>query len=510
MNASEELKQQVAEINDLLTTLNVLTWDARIHMPPGGASTRGKQMATLSKLARERLLSWELRAALERAEQKLDDHDAVLERRAVEHVRAAVEMFDRIPANLVQALAEHKSDAQQAWEAAREANDFMYFAPALAQMVALNKQLADAIGYETNPYDALLTLYEPGMTSVQLQSLFKALRTGILPLLDAIRMEGEEPEWAFLTRDYPVKKQREATLFFAKLLGYDLSRGRLDTSIHPFEISFTRQDVRITTRYRRNYLPMSLFGTIHETGHALYEQGTAPELTRTALTTDFVGLYAVAGTSYGTHESQSRLWENQVGRSYDFWQVNFPALKEMFPEQLGDVTADMFYRAVNRVTPSLIRVEADELTYNLHIMLRVELEMKLMEGALEVRDIPQVWQEQVQVYLGLEVPSDNEGALQDIHWSAGLIGSFPTYTIGNVMAAQWFDAAKQQDASVLPALTAGDYAPLRHWLEHNIYRFGRAYTGNELLERSTGQTLRPEPYLRYLNEKYRSLYEFSP
>ena len=503
---TETLKTHVAEINDLLTTLNVLTWDARTQMPPGGSVTRGKQVATLSKLARERLLSAELRDALEQAETRLEPSAADLEHRAVQQVRAAVTTFERIPSALVQALAEHKSDTQQAWEAAREADDFGQFAPALERMLTLNRELADAIGYEHHPYDALLGLYEPGMTSADLQTLFKQLREGVLPLLEAITNRGQDPEWRFLTRDYPPEKQREAALFFAERLGYDLKRGRLDVSTHPFEISFTRQDVRITTRYRRDYLPTSLFGTLHETGHALYEQGADPDITRSALTTDFVGLYAVAGTSYGTHESQSRLWENMVGRSRTFWQLHFGDLRRFFPEQLSSVDAEGFYQAVNRVTPSLIRVEADEVTYNLHIMLRTELELEVLTGELKVLDLPEAWRERIERYLGLNVPSDREGVLQDVHWSAGLIGSFPTYTVGNVMAAQWLAAARAQDSTVTPALETGDYAPLSKWLTENIYRFGRAYTGNELLERATGQPLNAEPYLAYLEDKYRDLY----
>lgn len=497
------LAEQVAEINDLLVTLNILTWDMNTQMPPGGVQTRGKQLATLGKVAREKLLSKALRSALEQAEANPSEDE--LEQRAVQQVSAAVAMFERIPAELVQALAEHKTDAQQVWHAARDANEFALFAPALERMITLNRELADAIGYEDHPYDALLKLYEPGMTSADLTRLFTQLKEGLLPLLADISAK-PEPRCDFLTRAYPIEQQREAALFFAEKLGYDFERGRLDISTHPFEISFTRQDVRMTTRYQLNYLPMSLFGTLHETGHALYEQGADPAITRSALTTDFVGLYAVAGTSFGAHESQSRLWENMVGRSADFWQVNFKHLKRIFPEQLHDVDADAFYRAVNRVTPSLIRVEADEVTYNLHIMLRTELELELLAGTLAARDLPQVWNERIKTYLGIDVPTDRQGVLQDIHWSAGHIGSFPSYTVGNVMAAQWLQAAQQQDESIARGLATGDYAPLHNWLRQNMYRFGRAYSSRELLERATGNDLDVSPYLNYLREKYSTLY----
>ena len=500
---AETLTEKVAEINDLLVTLNVLTWDMNTQMPPGGVKTRGKQMATLGKIAREKLLSKDLLGALEQAEAQLSEDE--LEQRAVQQVRAAVDMFERIPGDLVQALAEHKTDAQQVWHAAREANDFTLFEPALSRMMTLNRELADAIGYDDHPYDAMLKLYEPGTTSADLQVLFEQLKEGLLPLLASVTTK-PEPRWDFLTRNYPVEKQREAALFFAEKLGYDFDRGRLDISTHPFEISFTRQDVRMTTRYQPDYLPMSLFGTLHETGHALYEQGADPAITRTALTTDFVGLYAVAGTSFGAHESQSRLWENMVGRSRDFWRIHFTDLQDIFPEQLADVDADGFYHAVNRVTPSLIRVEADEVTYNLHIMLRAELEMDLVAGNLATRDLPEAWNERVRSYLGISVPNDREGVLQDIHWSAGHIGSFPSYTVGNVMAAQWLVAARTQDKGVDEGLLKGDYAPLHRWLTDNMYRFGRAYSSRELLERATGKDVSVTPYLTYLSEKYGDLY----
>ena len=424
----------------------------------------------------------------------------------MQSVREAVDLFERIPPTLTGELARLKTVSQEVWTEARKRSDFSLFAPYLTQMVGLNQRLAEAIGYNEHPYDALLQQYEPDLTTRTLQDLFTSLKDGILPLLEAIRSR-EEPRWDFLTRDFPESQQRAFNLYTAELFGYDTSRGRLDVSAHPFEISFTRQDVRITTRYERRYLPMSLFGTLHEVGHALYEQGVAPELTRSALTSDFSGLYAVGGSSYGTHESQSRLWENLVGRALPFWEQHFAELQNIFSEQLQDVDIPTFYRAVNRVSPSLIRVEADEVTYNLHIMLRSELETALLEETLNVEDLPEVWNAKVDEYLGLTPPDDASGVLQDIHWSAGLFGSFPTYTVGNVMASQFFEAARAQVSGLDETLAAGNYAPLRSWLTENIYRYGRTYTPHELLERSTGQGLNVAPYLGYLSTKYRELYD---
>ncbi|MCB0136431.1 MAG: carboxypeptidase M32, partial [Caldilineaceae bacterium] len=357
-----------------------------------------------------------------------------------------------------------------------------------------------------HPYDALLLQYEPDMSAARLTALFDDLKAGILPLLKRI-VDGGQPVAAdFLYRTYPAAQQRAFALEIARQFGYDLQRGRVDASAHPFEISFTRQDVRMTTRYQENYMPGAVFGLFHETGHALYEQGVDPALTRSALTSDFLGQYAVGGVSFGTHESQSRLWENQIGRSRAFWQLHFARLQSYFPEQLAGVDVEQFYRSVNRVRPSLIRVEADEVTYNLHIMLRVEIEMGLLDGSIAVDDLPELWRAKMTEYLGVVPPTDTEGVLQDIHWSSAQFGTFPAYTIGNVMSAQFMQAARRDVAGLDDELAAGNYTPLREWLTANIYRHGRAFSPEELLQRTTGEGLTPQPYLAYLREKYDELY----
>jgi carboxypeptidase Taq len=327
------------------------------------------------------------------------------------------------------------------------------------------------------------------------------LRSGLKPILAAAQAR-PAPRSDFLFRDFPEERQRAFGLGLAEKLGYDLNRGRLDTTVHPFEVSFTRNDVRITTRYTRNYLPASIFGTAHESGHGLYEQGVDPAYTRTALATDLIGLYAVGGTSFGAHESQSRLWENHIVRSRSFWQLHFPDLQSQFADQLGDVTAEDFYRAVTRIDPGFIRVEADELTYDFHIMLRVEIECALMDGSLPVADLPEVWNATIKRDLGLDVPNDARGVLQDVHWSTGYIGSFPTYTIGNIMAAQVMETLRTQDSSLGGAIENGDYAPLAEALRSRIWQHGRRFGRDELLVRTTGRPLDPEPYLRYLEAKY--------
>ncbi len=502
MSGYAEFAAYVAEINDLLCTMNILTWDGRTQMPPGGAATRGEQLATLTRIAQERFTGATMGRLLDGAEAEVQGEEGDSYRvRAVRSAREAYTVAQRIPAALVGEIAVRRSLAQQAWEEAKAGNDFAHFAPHLAAMVRLNQELAAAIGYTAHPYDALLLQYEPGMTAARLSALFDDLKAGILPLLQRTQAAAPAPA-DFLYRTYPAAQQRAFALAIAQKFGYDLQRGRLDASAHPFEISFTRQDVRFTTRYQENYLPGAIFGLFHETGHALYEQGADPALTRSALTTDFLGLYAVAGASFGTHESQSRLWENLIGRSRTFWQLHFKELQGYFPQQLADVDAEQFYRAVTRVQPSLIRVEADEVTYNLHIMLRVEIEMGLIDGSMAVADLPAIWNSKMQEYLGLTPPSDTQGVLQDIHWSTGYFGSFPTYTIGNVMSAQFMAAARRSVGGLDDAIAAGDYRPLLDWLTANIYRHARAFSPEELLVRATGEGLTTGPYLAYLSGKY--------
>ncbi|MEO1102291.1 MAG: carboxypeptidase M32 [Pseudomonadota bacterium] len=368
--------------------------------------------------------------------------------------------------------------------------------------------MAEAIGYDAHPYDALMYRFEPGTTTASLATLFDELKAGMLPLVRAIS-ETEQPRSDFLTRDYREDEQLRFALKMAERIGYDTSRGRLDLTVHPFEVSFTRDDVRITTRVARNYLPSALFGALHEAGHAMYEQGVDPAYTRTPLATDLISLYAVGGVSFGAHESQSRLWENHVGRSRAFWANHFGTLRDTFPDALADVSDEAFYKAVNRSAPSFIRVEADELTYDFHIMLRVDIESRLIDGSLSVADLPEAWNEGMNTMLGVDVPDAAKGVLQDVHWSSGQIGTFCNYTIGNVMAAQLFATAREQDPAIAPALESGDYAPLRDWLTDNVAQHGRRFTRDELLERATGRPLDAAPYIAHLNAKFSDIYALS-
>ncbi|WP_174802599.1 carboxypeptidase M32 [Martelella limonii] len=490
--------ERIARLNDILCTVNVLRWDARVMMPAGGAVSRGHQIATLQGLARDMLVDPAMADAAEEARATARDAIAIS---AAEAVLRAREWHLKIPPQLLRQQAETSVVAGQAWAKARAGGDFASFKPYLEDVVALARQMADAIGHDGHPYDPMVQIYEPGETAASLSSLFDTLRAGIKPLLDKA-LSRPAPRSNFLYRDYPVEEQKALCAELAAVIGLDMERSRLDTAVHPFEVSFTRQDVRITSRWDRNYLPMSVFGAMHETGHALYEQGIAEALTRSAHTTDLIGLYAVGGSSFGMHESQSRLFENHIGRSASFWSHHFGRLRDHFPEQLADVSEEEFVAAINRVEPGLIRVEADELTYDLHIMLRVRIEMALMDGSLAVADVPDAWNRAMREDLGLDVPHDGLGCLQDIHWSTGYIGSFPTYTIGNVTAAQLMARFEETRPELSRAAAAGDLSPLRGALGETVWRHGRSKSRHEMLASIGADAQDCTPYLAYLGSKF--------
>jgi carboxypeptidase Taq len=495
---------EVARLNDILCATNLVVWDSRTMMPPAAAEARGKQLGTLVDVARGIATGDAMLAAIDGARRELAGTSGEdLRLRAVDDAATAIARLARIPAKLVKEAAERRTEGQAVWIKARADNDFSAFAPVLERTVALEREIAEHVGYSGHPYDVSCSAFEPGITWKQLQDLYAALKSSIAPLL-AAALQAPPARDDILARSYPVEKQKAFSKEVAIRMGYDFERGRLDDTVHPFEISFTRSDARITGRFRENWLPGGLFAVWHEAGHGIYEQGISPDFTRSVFATDFVNLYAVGGASFGMHESQSRLWENRVGRSRRFWEQNFGALRAQFPEQLADVSVGEFWRAVNVARPSLIRVEADELTYDLHIILRSEIEAGLMDGSLRVQDLPAIWADKIRLYLGLDVPTDTLGVLQDAHWSAGMFGSFPTYTIGNIMSSQLFKAA-----TALPdierGLEAGDYAPLRAWLAENVHRHGRSLTPAEIIKQATGKELGTADYIDDLSRKVAEL-----
>ena len=467
-------------------------------MPPGGAEARSRQMALISRLGHERLADPGVVRLLDSlapwAEAQGADSDAAA---LVRVTRRDYERATRVPSAFIQRLSEHTATSYQVWERARPANDFAAVRPLLETTVELSRELAAFYTGYVNPYDALIDLAEDGMTVAAVRTLFTELRAGLVPLIEALRAR-PEPDDSCLTGDFPEPAQRAFGEKAIRAFGYDYTRGRQDKTAHPFMTKLGRGDVRITTRYRADSLSDGLFSTLHEAGHAMYEQGIDDGLDGTPL---------FDGTTAGVHESQSRLWENLVGRSRPFWRHWYAPLQAAFPGVLDDVDADTFYRAINKVRPSLIRTEADEVTYNLHVMLRFDLELAMLEGRLAVADLPEAWRARVQNDLGVSPPDDRDGALQDVHWYGGIVGgAFQSYTLGNIMSAQFFAAARRDLGDLDGQIGAGQYAPLRAWLTDRIYRHGRKFTAPEIVQRATGEPLSIAPYLAYLNTKYGALY----
>jgi len=497
----KELKARLVEIDDLESAAGLLEWDQNTYMPPGGARARGRQIATLQRLAHEKLTDVSLGRLLDdlRPYEESLPYDAD-EASLIRVTRRDYERALKVPPSFVAQLSDHLSASYQAWTEARPANDFARVRPYLEKTLDLSRQLADFFpGYE-HIADPLIEYSDYGMTASTVRATFAELRARLVPIVQAITAQPASDD-SCLRQAFPKEQQLAFGREIVGRFGYDFRRGRQDETPHPFTTEFSIGDVRITTRVKERDLGEALFSTMHEAGHAMYEQGVS---------TEFEGTPLASGTSSGVHESQSRLWENIVGRSRGFWRFSYPRLQAAFPDQLGSVSLDAFYRAINKVERSLIRTDADEVTYNLHVMLRFGLELELLEGNLAVRDLPEAWRERFQADLGIAPPDDRDGVLQDVHWYAGKIGgAFQGYTLGNIMSAQFFDAALQAHPEILDEIEAGEFGTLHGWLVENVYRHGRKYTPSELVERVTGGPLSVEPYIRYLRTKYGELYTFT-
>lgn len=480
---------------------SVLSWDEQTYMPPGGSETRAEQLALIAGLVHERATHPRVGELLSELETRVEwegrpDWSVV--------VREARRMYSRqtkLPQKLVEELSRTTTLAQQAWVAARKASDFTQFESWLEKILTLKREEAAAIGYGQGvPYDALLDDYEPGANAAAITATFAALRDELVPLVTAITASKKKPDTSVLERRYPVVAQQAFATQAARAVGFDFERGRLDTTAHPFCTSLGPGDCRLTTRYNEHHFPGAFFGVMHEAGHGIYEQGLDPA---------GFGMALGETVSLGIHESQSRLWENLVGRSRAFWQHFFPAAQAAFPEALTGVGLDEFHFAINSVRPSFIRVEADEVTYNLHIMLRFEIEQALIAGDLPTRDIPGVWNETFEKYFGLTPPNDAQGCLQDIHWSAGLMGYFPTYALGNMYAAQFFEAADRQLGGLFQQFALGEFQPLKQWLNQQIHTRGKRLRAHELVQAVTGEALSAKPLLRHLHARFGGLYGLS-
>lgn len=494
MKHLDELRRRAGELADLNGIGGLLLWDQNTMMPPGGAGPRADQFEALERIQHDRLTDPALGRLLDElgpwAAGEDPDADDV---RLIAALRRDHEKAVRVPTDLAAELSSASAHAQQSWLEAREKGDFGHFAPALERILELQQRYIacfDGTGEYAHPYDVLLDDYEPGLTTAEIRDIFKVLQQELVPLVSAAAAAGEDGR--VFPGHFPTEAQKPFAEELLHAVGYDSERWRLDPSVHPFARSMAPTDVRLTTRWEPDDLAMAFYSCLHEFGHGLYEAQMSPTHYRTTLA-DAAGL--------GTHESQSRLWENLVGRGKPFCEWVLPVLRRHLSSPFDAWDVDQLYRSVNQVRLSLIRIEADETTYNLHIALRFELELALVEGRLSVKDLPDAWNEATHRLLGLDTPSIHEGVLQDIHWGAGMIGYFPTYTIGNLMAAQLWQALRTDLPDVDASIAAGDFGPLREWLRDNIHRHGRKFDSRELLRRATGEELSVEPFLVYLEGK---------
>jgi len=478
----------------------LLGWDEQTYMPAGGAEHRGNQLALLAGLQHERATDPAVGGLLGEVEGSgLAAEPGSPEAANVRELRRAYDRQTKLPRTLVEELARATSRGQHEWVAARREKSYAKFRPFLETTLGLKRQEAECLGYEDAAYDALLDEYEPGAKSRELAGLFDAVRADLVPMVEAVAGSSRRPDRSILTREYPLDRQRVFAEAVAAAVGFDFHRGRLDTAAHPFCTGIGAGDTRITTRFDPHNFGDAFFGVLHEVGHGLYDQGLDPAHQGTPMG---------EAVSLGIHESQSRLWENVVGRSRPFWEYWFPLARQVFHEALRGVALDDFYFAVNEVEPSLIRVQADEVTYNLHVLIRFELERALLGDDLPLSDLPAAWNAKYRQYLGVTPGDDAEGCLQDIHWSAGLFGYFPTYTLGNLYAAQLFDAARAELGDPGAAFARGDFSGLLAWLRRNVHAHGQRYRAADLARRVTGSPPDPRPLARSLRAKYGALYGF--
>ncbi|HRO42163.1 MAG TPA: carboxypeptidase M32 [Flavipsychrobacter sp.] len=494
-NLYEQYKNITQKAADFNNAAAVLGWDQEVYMPKKGFAFRGRQLATLASQAHELVTSDAYGKILHELSSKND-----LKEEQQHNVRLSLEDYEKakkLSTDFVEKLTQQSSESYSAWIEARRQNDFSVYAPQLEKMIALKKQQADLYGYEKHPYDALLDDYEKGATVAMLNPVFKMVKEQLSPLLNQI-IRAPQVDDSFFYQTFSKQKQFDLSVEMLKQIGYDFDAGRQDYSEHPFSTSFAPTDVRVTTRVDENNLASLLWSSIHEGGHALYEQGLPEEQ---------YGLPLGAAVSLSIHESQSRLWENSVGRSLLFWKFFYPQLLQYFPEQLGKTSVEEFYKATNKVAPSLIRTEADEITYHFHVMIRYEIEKSLLINEINPKDLAGVWNEYYQKYLGVSSPDDKQGVLQDVHWSHGSFGYFPTYSLGSFYAAQFFEHAMKEVSNLEEQLANGEFKSLLQWLRTKVHQHGRRYNSEELCERITGRGLDFSSFMNYAQQKYSAIYK---
>ncbi len=494
-----ELRNRLAEIDDINCAASLLYWDQATYMPLGGAKARGRQLATLRQLAHAKLTDGAIAQLLEdlatyAANLPYDSDAAALLR----ITQRQVERATKVPNAFMAKLSKHRAETYQAWAKARESNAFALVQPYLEKTLELSREWANFFPGYDHIADPLIDASDHGMKAATIQAIFAELRSQLVPVVQAITAQPPIADNC-LKQFFPEAEQLAFSLKLIQSMGFSLHRGRQDKTLHPFMTNFSIDDVRITTRVQEQNFSECLFSTLHEMGHAFYELGNAAELENTPL---------AGGISSGVHESQSRLWENMVGRSRPFWRYAYPQLQAAFPAQFQSVPMETFYRAINKVERSLIRTDADEVTYNLHVMIRFDLELALLEGSLSIRELPDAWNERYRSDLGLVPDSDSNGVLQDVHWYSGCIGgAFQGYTLGNLMSAQFFEAALKAHPDIPQQLEQGQFDRLSHWLRTNLYQHGRKFTADEIMLRATGQPLSTSPLMRHIHKKFGEIYD---
>ena len=491
-----EYRDHMARLADIRHSLALMQWDQETYMPVKGAGFRARQIATLSEMAHEMATSGKLEVLLNSLKGDPDLNES--ERKNISLTATDFEKQKKYSSAFVRKMSETVSKSFNAWILAKNGNRFSLFEKELDELIQLKKEETRILGFTGHPYDALLDEFEKGCTVNLLDRIFTDLRPLLKEITDRIKQQKQVDD-SFLLKHYDKQKQWDFGMQIIRDLGFDFDAGRQDLSAHPFTTSFNKNDVRITTRISENDFNNMTWSCIHETGHALYEQGL-PE--------SAYGLPSGEYASLGIHESQSRLWENHVGRSPEFWKYHYPRLRDLFPEALGNISTEQFYAGINIVKPSLIRTEADEVTYHFHVMIRYGIEKKLIAGELNTKDIPACWNEQYQQYLGVQVPGDREGCLQDVHWSHGSFGYFPTYSLGSFYAAQFFRQAQKDLPGLSRETEQGRTDELLTWLRQRVHAHGRTYTSEELCEKATGETLKVQYFLDYLLDKYQKIYQF--
>lgn len=494
----KQLKTVLRETSLIGQASGLLGWDQKVYMPSGGAAQRGEVMAYLRKLMHERMTSPEVGRLLDELEPMVADLNPDSDAAAlVRLVRRGYDQNVKVPAELVAEMSASTAEAYGAWVQARAEDNFALFQDHLARQIDYARKIGELLGYEDHPYDANLDRFEHGLKTKDVERLFARLRERLVPLFRRISERADAVDDSMLRQHYPADQQLALAEAGLRTIGFDFERGRQDLTVHPFCLGLSASDVRLTTRVEEDWLSNCFFSALHEGGHGLYEQGLPQE---------FANLPLATSVSLGIHETQSRLWENIIGRSRGFWEHFLPIAKEHFPAQLADVTVEQMYRAVNKSQASFIRTEADEVTYNLHVMLRFDLEKDLIAGNIAVNDLPELWNAKMQEYLGVTPPNDTLGVLQDVHWSSSYIGYFPTYTIGTVASVQLYNAAVAANPDIPAAIARGDLSGVLAWMREHVHNPGSRYTPSELLERATGSTLDAEPYLAYMEQKFTDIY----